>query len=289
MLPADLVVDATGRGSKAPQWLQNAGLAAPAEERVGMKLAYTTRLFRRQSSDMGGDFATVIPPNPIDKRGGVMLAQEGGRWTVTLIGNFGQIAPEDLDGFIAYAHSLPAPYIYDVVSRAEPLGEAYSARMPFSVRRRYERLKRFPEGLLVVGDAICSFNPIYGQGMTVAAFEGRALNQALREGNNATLAQRFFARASAVVESPWTIAVGNDLRMPETVGPRNVGVNVVNWYLSKLHRKAHHDGELALAFHRVTNLLAPPPSLLSPKYAARVFFGTGANLHKTQRFQDANP
>jgi 2-polyprenyl-6-methoxyphenol hydroxylase-like FAD-dependent oxidoreductase len=289
MIPADLVVDATGRGSRVPQWLQSAGFPAPQEERVEVKLAYTTRQFRRDPSDMGGDLAAVIPPPPDTKRGGVMLAQEGDRWVVTLIGHFGQVAPDDLDGFIGYAKSLPAPYIYEVISRAQPLGDAYGARMPYSVRRRYERLKRFPKGLLVVGDAICSFNPIYGQGMTVAAFEGRVLNQALRDGSNSNLAARFFASAATAVDSPWTIAVGNDLRMPETTGPRNLGVSIINWYLSKLHSKAHHDGELSLAFHRVANLLAPPPSLLSPKYAARVFFGTRANLHKTQHFQRANP
>ncbi|MEO8100342.1 MAG: FAD-dependent monooxygenase [Acidobacteriota bacterium] len=272
-LAADLVVDATGRGSKMPQWLKDLGYEAAEEERVEISLKYTTRYFRRDARELGGDLGTVTPPTAAGKRGGVMIAQEGGRWTVTLICHFGPHAPEDLAGFIAWAGTLPAPYIHEVIRKAEPLGDATQAGMPASVRRRYEKLARFPEGLLVTGDAVCSFNPIYGQGMTVAAQYGRELNEALAEGEQ-DLARRFFARAARAADNPWTIAVGNDLRMPETVGPRNAGVNAVNWYMSKLHRAAHTDAELALAFHRVANLLAPPPSVMQPRLALRVL-GSG--------------
>jgi 2-polyprenyl-6-methoxyphenol hydroxylase-like FAD-dependent oxidoreductase len=189
---------------------------------------------------------------------------------VTLIAHFIPPAPEQLDGFIEYARTLPAPYIYDVVRHAEPLGEGCSARFPASVRRRFEKLTRFPEGLLVFGDAISSFNPIYGQGMSVACLQAVALDQVLRE-RSANLARRFFARAAAVVDIPWSIAVGNDLRMPEAVGPRTTAVRLINWYIAKLHRAAHTDPVTALAFHKVGNLLAPPPSVMHPRIAIRVF------------------
>ena len=262
-LPADLVVDTTGRGSRAPQWLEAIGYPKPVEERVQVDLAYTTRFFRRDRGHLNGDSAVIIPPTPKGKRGGVMLAQEGDRWTVTLIGHFGQAAPLDLDGFVEYARTLPAPYIYAVVRASEPVSEPVSARFPASLRHRYERLTRFPEGFLVFGDAISSFNPIYGQGMSVAALEAMELAAALREGSR-DLARRFFRRAAKVVDMPWTISVGNDLRMPETVGPRNAGVKFVNWYMTKLHKAAHSDRVPAMAFFRVANLLAPPPSVLRP-------------------------
>jgi 2-polyprenyl-6-methoxyphenol hydroxylase-like FAD-dependent oxidoreductase len=268
-LEADLVVDATGRGSHAPQWLESLGYAAPPEERVEVALAYTTRFFRRRPEQMGGDTAAIIPPDPAVKRGGVMLAQEGDRWTVTLIGHFGQAAPTELDGFIEYARTLPAPYIYDVLRDAEPLGEAMTARFPASQRRRYERLNRFPEGFLVFGDAISSFNPIYGQGMSVAALEAELLAAEVARGDD-DLARRFFRRAAALVDIPWSISVGNDLRMPETIGPRNAGVQFINWYMSKLHRAAHSDQQVAMAFFRVANLLAPPPSVMAPRVVWRV-------------------
>ncbi len=271
-VPADLVVDTTGRGSHSPQWIESLGYDKAPEERVEVALGYTTRFFRRRPEDLDGDVVVVIPPTPQGKRGGVMLAQEGDRWTVTLIAHFGNYAPGDLPGYIEFARTLPAPYIWEVIRHAEPLSEPASARFPASVRRRYEKLKRFPAGFLVFGDAISSFNPIYGQGMSVACLEAMELREALRSGT-ADLARRFFARASKVVDTPWSVAVGNDLRMPEATGPRNAGVNFVNWYMSKLYRAGHADPVPAMAFHRVGNLLAPPPSVMQPSVALRVLRG----------------
>ena len=283
-LLGDLIVDATGRGSRSPQWLQDLGYTKPVEEVVHIGLGYTTRFFRRNPTDLNGDTLVVIPPTPKGKRGGVMVAQEGDRWTVTLMAHFGNYAPENLDGFIAFAKTLPAPYIHEVVSCNEPLGEAASARFPASVWRRYEKLQRFPAGYLVFGDAICSFNPIYGQGMSVAALQAVELENTLASSNgDSALAKNFFRRAAKVVEIPWATAVGSDLRIPETVGRRTAGVKLVNWYISKLHKAAHADPVAALAFHRVGNLLAPPPSIMRPSVAARVLW---ENL---RRSRDATP
>jgi 2-polyprenyl-6-methoxyphenol hydroxylase-like FAD-dependent oxidoreductase len=284
VLAADLVVDATGRGSHSPPWLEALGYQKPAEERVEIALGYTTRCFRRRSADLNGDVAVIIAPTPHGKQGGVMLAQEGDRWTVTLTSHFGNYAPLELEGFIEFARNLPAPYIHEVIRNAEPLGDAVSARFPASVRRRYEKLDRFPEGYLVFGDAISSFNPIYGQGMSASALESEQLAATLAEGS-ANLAKRFFARAAKVVDIPWAIAAGNDLRMPEAVGPRNAGVKFINWYMAKLHRAAHHDEVPALAFHKVANLLAPPPSVMAPRIAARVLLG---NLRLPRRPEAAS-
>jgi 2-polyprenyl-6-methoxyphenol hydroxylase-like FAD-dependent oxidoreductase len=273
-IPADLVVDSTGRGSHSPAWLESIGFAKPEEEKVEVAIAYTTRLFRRRGDHLNGDSAVVIPPTPEGKRGGVMLAQEGDRWTVTLVGYLGRVAPSELPGFIEFAKTLPAPYIHEVVTDAEPIGDAYTARFPASIRRRYDKLKAFPAGFLVFGDAICSFNPIYGQGMSAAAQQSEALQQSLTPGDD-NLARRFFKRASKVVDIPWSIAVGSDLRIPETIGPRNAGVNFVNWYIAKLHKAAHRDPEASVAFLKVANLLAPPPSIMHPRIAMRVLL---ANL-----------
>ena len=278
VLSADLVVDATGRGSRTPQWLAQLGYPVAPEERVEIGLGYTTRFFRRRLDDLNGDSAAIIPSTPQGKRGGVMLAQEGDRWTVTLISYFGN-APEDLPGFIEFARTLPAPYIYDVVRRAEPLGEPANCRFPASVRHYYERLDRFAEGYLVLGDAISSFNPAYGQGMSVAALEAGELARVLAE-NPANLARRFFSRAGKIVDMPWSTAVGSDLRIPETIGPRTRQVKIINWYISKLHRAGHDDPVAALAFLRAANLVAPPPSVMHPRIAWRVLWG---NLRKRER------
>lgn len=271
-MAADLVVDATGRGSKAPQWLEALGYEAPVEEHIEIGLGYTTRLFRREPQHLDGDIAAVIPPTPAGKRGGVMLAQEGNRWTVTLMAHFVSPAPEALDGFIRFASCLPSRDIYDVVLGAEPVGPAVSTRFPASVRRRYERLSRFPDGYVVIGDAICSFNPIYGQGMSVAALEALELSRAVADGTTG-VALRFFKAAAVVVDTPWAIAAGSDLRIPEAVGPRSAGGTAINAYIAALRRAAQRDPALALAFFRVANLKALPPSLLRPTIVLRVLMG----------------
>jgi 2-polyprenyl-6-methoxyphenol hydroxylase-like FAD-dependent oxidoreductase len=284
IVAADLVVDASGRGSHSPQWLEAMGYAEPREERVEIAMGYTTRLFRRSSLDLDGDGAAIIPPTPEGKQAGAMLAQEGDRWTVTLISYFGNYAPTELEGFIEFARNLPAPYIYEVIRRAEPISEPASARFPASVRRRYEKLDRFPAGFVVFGDAISSFNPMYGQGMSVAALEAVELAATLAE-SQSDLGRRFFRRAAKVVDIPWNIVVGSDLRIPETIGPRNAGVNFINWYMAKLHKAAHHDAVAALAFYKVGNLLAPPQSVMHPRIAARVLWGN-LRQHAQPRVSD---
>ena len=142
-IAADLVVDASGRGSHSPEWLAALGYPKPEEQRVEIALTYTTRLFRRRHEQLDGDLAALILPTPNGKRGGAMLAQEADRWMVTLAGHFGQEAPQELDGFIEFSRTLPAPYIYDVIKDAEPVSEPELMRFPASRRRRYDKLDRF--------------------------------------------------------------------------------------------------------------------------------------------------
>jgi 2-polyprenyl-6-methoxyphenol hydroxylase-like FAD-dependent oxidoreductase len=276
VINADLVVNAAGRASHGPAWLESLGYPKPQVDRVEVALGYTTRLFRRCPNELNGDIAVIIPPTPSGKKGGVMIAQEGDRWTVTLIAHFGGYAPSGLEGFRAFARNLHAPDIDEVVRAAEPIGDAQTARFPASVRQRYERLTRFPTGYLAFGDAICSFNPIYGQGMSAAALQAMTLRKCLRN-EPRNLAKTFFTEVAAVIDIPWSIAVGNDLRMPEKVGPRTTAGRFTTWYVSKVHKAAHHDSEVSLAFHKVASLLEPPSSLMKPRLAWRVFKGRKAN------------
>lgn len=274
-LSADLVVDTSGRGSRMPEWLRVLGYQAPDEERVEVGIHYVTRTFARQATATGNRLGAIVPPSPASRRGGVMLAQERDSWTVTLVSQFTEPAPMDLDGFRAFTAQLPCSAIHDVVATAEPVGDPVHSPFPASIRRRYERLDRFPDGLLVMGDAFCSFNPIYGQGMSVAALEASALLAAL-SGRPRELYRDFFSRVAVIVDGPWTTAVGSDLRMPETRGPRSPVVDLVNRYVARLHRAARHDGQLALRFHRVSSLTAPPSSLFAPGVLWRVLKGGAA-------------
>jgi 2-polyprenyl-6-methoxyphenol hydroxylase-like FAD-dependent oxidoreductase len=278
VLEADLVVDATGRGSRSPLWLEELGYPRPAQDEVRIGVAYASRIYRRHRDHLDGDTAVVVAATPERPCGGVMLAMEGDRWMVTLNGYLGQRPPADPDGFVAFAAGLPAPDIFEVISDAEPLGEVLPARYPASVRRRYERLGRFPDGYLVVGDAVCGFNPIYGQGMSVAALEALTLRECLRAGPAAGLARRFFAKAARIVDIPWGIAVGADLRFPGIHGARTAKVRLVNAYLARFHVAAATDPLLGGAFLRVVNLMDRPESLLRPTVAMRVLRG---NLRRT--------
>lgn len=269
VLEADLTVDASGRASRAPVWLEELGYGKPEEERVTVNFAYTTRLYRRSPDHLGGAKVVVIAASPEAKRGGVMLAQEGERWIVSIGGFVGDHLPTDDEGFLAYARSLPAPDIYEVIKGAEPLSDFIPFRYQASQRRHYEKFRRFPEGFLVFGDAICSFNPIYGQGMSVAALEALDLQRSLTEGLEG-LAGRFFRRAAKTVDNPWQIVTGGDLRFPEVEGRRTSQMRFVNWYISRLHVAARRDPVVARAFRRVAGLLAPPPSLMRPGIALRV-------------------
>jgi flavin-dependent dehydrogenase len=285
-MTADLVIDASGRGSSSPAWLKQLGFAAATEERIEIGAGYTSRVYRRKPSDIGGKLAVVIAGSAPTWRNGVVLAQSSDRWIVSVGGYLGDHAPTDEQMFAAYAASLTAPEIHQVVSSAEPLSEFQTYRFPASQRRRYEKLARFPQGLLVFGDAICSFNPVYGQGMTVAAQEAAALDGCLTQGFD-NLAHRFFKEAAAIVDTPWDIAVGNDLRHPSVQGPRPAFVRFINWYIGKLHLAAQHDERLANAFLRVANLVAAPPTLLSPAVAWRVLRGNLTGGVESTRYATA--
>ena len=284
-ITADLVVDASGRGSSSPAWLESFGFVKPEEERIEIGIGYTTRVYRRRPTDLKGKLAVVIAGSGPNWRNGVILYQTEDRWIVAIGGYFGDHAPDDEQMFAAYAGSLPTSDIYDIVAHAEPLSDFVRYRYPANLRRRYERLARFPNGYLVFGDAICSFNPVYGQGMTVAAQEAARLRECLDAGD-ADLARRFFAAAATVIDTPWDIAVGNDLRHPQVVGPRSPKVRFINWYIGKLHMAARHDSKLATAFLEVANLEAPPTRLLRPSVVMRVISG---NLGRRRGSTDATP
>lgn len=269
---ADLVVDATGRGSKTPAWLRAHGFEAAEEETVRVQVSYVTRLFRRRASDLGGDLGVIVAAAPPNRRAAAVLAQEGERWTVTMNCYLGECAPTELEGFVEFARGLPAPDVYELIRDAEPLGEATVASYPANLRHRYERLRRFPERYVVVGDAICSFNPIFGQGMSVAAVQATVLDTVLADGLE-RVGPRFFSRATKALDVPWNIVVGSDLRFPEVEGPRPLHVRLINAYMKRYVRAAARDSVLSRALHDVGNLLAPPESLMRPGLLSRVLFG----------------
>ena len=268
-LAADLVVDATGRGSRTPRWLAPLGFGRPEEEQVRVDVGYATRRYRLSADGLSGDLACVHGPTPDRLRGGALARLEGDTWMLTLFGMLGDHPPKDPTGFDRFASSLRFPDLHDAIRGAEPIDDPVGFRFPADVRRRYERMRRFPDGLLVFGDAICSFNPIYGQGMTVAALQALALRDELRP--DTTPSTRSVLRALArVIDAPWELAIGADLSVPEVHGPRPARRRLANGYVRRLQARAAADPELSLAFVRVTGLIDPPEALLRPATALRV-------------------
>ncbi len=271
-IAASLVVDATGRGSRTPVWLDELGYQRPEQERVEIGLGYVTRNYRLRPGAMGGDQMILTGGTPANPRAGVLAVTEGGRHILTIAGICGDYPPTDPPGFDEFVAGLPSADIAVAVAGAEPLDDPVPFRFPASVRHRYERLTRFPAALLVIGDAVCSFNPVYGQGITVAATEAMILRGQLARQAGLD-ARRYFRAIAAAIDVPWDIAVGADLAFPPVPGKRSAKVRLVNAYMPRLHAAAAHDAALAASLIRVIGLKDRPEGLLRPDRVLQVLRG----------------
>lgn len=283
--PAELVVDCTGRASQLPRWLGEWGYVAPVEERVDIGICYTSAYFKRSGRcalgpglDRVAAFGAVTNAQP---RPGVVIAQEPAadgdgepRWVVGVGGFRGDHAEATLDALRERARDIATPELVRITHEGELICDVMRYQMPHSQRRRYERLKRLPEGLLAMGDAITSFNPIYGQGMTVAACQALALQQQLAQGLPG-IGARYFCAAAKVVDNPWQLAVGGDLSIDAVPGPRPLPVRIVNAYVARLYRVAPHDPVVSFAFQRVVHMLDQPAALFAPRIVWRALLGRG--------------
>jgi 2-polyprenyl-6-methoxyphenol hydroxylase-like FAD-dependent oxidoreductase len=267
---ADLVVDATGRGGRTPTWLRELGYDAPEEEDLAVDLVYASRRVRLRPGALGAVRLVLIGGTPGRPRGMGFIEQEHDHFTMTVGGYAGHHPPTDHEGFLAFAESIVPEVVSTALGDAQWLDDPRRHRFPASRRRHYERLRRFPVGLVVVGDAMCSFNPLFGQGMTVAALEAVALRDALAAGQD-NLAGRYFASAAKYIDTPWQMAVSSDraqLGLPQPVAERIAGR-----YVRRLQAAARHDPVLAAQFSDVAGLMKPPAALFKPAVVLRVLAG----------------
>lgn len=287
---ADLVVAASGRGGRVPAWLEALGYPRPDEERLHVDLSYVSRRMRLRPGALA-DKLILIGARPGLPHGMALIAQEDDHWILTASGYGAEHhPPTDADGYLEFLATVAPPDVLAAIRDAEPLGDLVAHRFPANQRRRYERLKRFPDGLLVAGDAISSFNPLYGQGMSVAALEAIELRRCLARGDQ-RLARRFFRAAGMVVDQAWDMAIGGDLGLPEVEGHRPLPVRVGNAYVERLLRVARYDPIVAAAFGDVGDLLAPASEILRPRIVWRVLRGN-LGRHRRQRVRvprDSDP
>jgi 2-polyprenyl-6-methoxyphenol hydroxylase-like FAD-dependent oxidoreductase len=279
-LAADLVVDASGRDSRAPRWLEALGYPRPRETTVNSFLGYASRYYARPSGcrpDWKGVVVQRRPPR--GTRGGVVFPLEGDRWIVTLAGAARDYPPIDEADFLEFARSLPSPIVYDSIKDAVALSPVWGYRRTENRLRHYDRLVRRPERFLVIGDAVCAFNPVYGQGMAVCAEGARVLDRCLRAqprpaGDLTGLARRFQRELARSNAAPWLMATGEDFRYPTTEGGRpGPAIRLVHRYLDRVLAVAAGDREVQRAFLEVMHLLRPPATLFRPDTAIRVLAG----------------
>jgi len=271
---ADLVVDASGRGTRAPQWLEAMGRAAPAETVVDAFVGYSTRIYEDVPPLEGGWKAVFLTWTPQVTRGGVIFPMEGGRWFVTVAGIAKDYPPSDEEGFLAYARSLRAPHLSDAIAGARPVTEIQATRSTANRWLHYEQLPDQPPGFVVMGDAACAFNPIYGQGMTVAASGAALLGEMLERNVPMEKFPRAFQRALAARLRPvWTMSTSADFQMPTTQGQRPLSTRAGHAYFNALLKLATRDSDVTRTLSRVLQLLDPPGNLMRPGIAVRALAG----------------
>lgn len=269
-LRADLVIDARGRASNLPKELQDLGYEAPAEELIGVDLGYTSRLYRADDFSPDWNLLILNPSAPQSWTGGLIEKVENGLWIVTQFGYFGDYAPADDEGFLKHARSLDVPDLADFLEIAEPVSDFQKFGTRQCSMLRFEKLNAFPDRLLVIGDAVCNLNPIYGQGMTKAAREAAHLwdflSDHLKQADSMDGFADKFRRSlpAAGAEWAWQLTSGADLGYPQTTGERQRGGAFMGWYMKRLFLRSAVSLDARKRLFNVLMLVNPPSHLMKP-------------------------
>jgi 2-polyprenyl-6-methoxyphenol hydroxylase-like FAD-dependent oxidoreductase len=267
-IDADLVVDATGRGSRMPMFLDQLGYGRPREDEVVVGMGYASQLLRLPRGAVPEDLIVVFP-EPGRPRTWVLIGYENDTWMFSLGTLGGAPLPRDRAEMLAFGADFAPAHASRAVRAAEPLSDITHHHLRSNRWRRYDKMRRTPEGLIVFGDAVSSFNPIYGQGMTVAGIEAVTLRDCLRRGEH-DLAGRFYHAIANCIRVAWHTAVGSDLALPEIRGRAPVSMRITNAYLDRVLAAAESDPLVSYQFLRVVGMLDPPRRLLRPAMMLRV-------------------
>jgi 2-polyprenyl-6-methoxyphenol hydroxylase-like FAD-dependent oxidoreductase len=271
-LSADLIVDASGRESHAPDWLQALGYAAPEETVIDSHVGYATRWYQpSEHVQVGWKSLLVQSRNGSTARSGLIYPIERDQWMVLLVGVHVDL-PADNDAYLEFARGLPVPDVYDAIKDAQPLTPIYRYQRTANQMRRYGALKRLPEAFVLLGDAVCAFNPVFGQGMAVGAMEAILLDQELRRGadHQPGFALRFQRQVAKLISAPWQLATSEDARNRAEGESVGLGTRLLKLYMDHLLSMVGTNPEMGRAFFDVMHLLQPPTTLFAPRVAIKV-------------------
>src|SRR5215469_4159439 len=274
VLKSDLVVVATGRNSAVPVWLHQLGLPEPESTYVNAHVGYASLMFRRPAhlpETWRALFIQAAPPAA--KRAGILFPVEGNRWLVTLQGGDCDYPPLENAGFFEFARSLRSPALYEAIKDAEPLGSITGYRSTENRLFHYERLEQWPECLFVLGDTVCAFNPVYGQGMTTAALAAEDLGKCLRKHHERLVGvgRKFQRRLAKIISAPWMLATSEDLRYLGTVGePASKSTRQLHKYMDYVLRSTTRSVPVRKRFLEVQGMLKGPGVIFHPSVVMRV-------------------
>jgi 2-polyprenyl-6-methoxyphenol hydroxylase-like FAD-dependent oxidoreductase len=278
-LSAQLVVDASGRNSQTPKWLESLGYQKPQETVINSFAGYATRWYQKPPKFDAPWKGLAIMHKPQDcKRIGALYPAENRTWILTMAGIGKDYPPTDEDGFLEFARSLRSSEIYEAIKDAQPISPIYSYRRTENRLRHYDKLAKLPENFVVMGDAVCSFNPVYGQGITVAALSSLTLIDCLEKPKfNRTnqslfgLSQYFQKQIAEINKTPWLMATSDDLRWSTTIGAKpNFKMRFMHGYIEKVTNSACHSKHIYKTLVEVSHMLKPPSALFTPSVLFKV-------------------
>jgi 2-polyprenyl-6-methoxyphenol hydroxylase-like FAD-dependent oxidoreductase len=269
-LHADLVVDATGRGSRAPVWLEQLGYPRVTEQGSKIGLGYASRHYRLKTDTVfGTDHSMIVIATPDSPRGAILTKTDSGTVELTIYGILGDHPPTDPVGFDAFARTLAAPVIYEAIADADPIDDPVLYRFPTTLRRRYEWLSRFPAGFMLVGDAVCTPNPVFAQAQTLAALEALALREHMRNGHEPQ-GLEFMKEVGAIIDPAWDMTTGIDLSFPGVPGRRTIKIKLMQSYMRRVLMAAMLDASVTEAFMRSAGMVDRPEALMRPAFVLHV-------------------
>jgi len=272
-LSGDLVVDASGAASFAPKWLEELGFNKPEKTEVKVDLFYASMIFRKLAAGGSNWHSLLIYPNPPKQTsGGTISPIEGNRHLVTLLGYGFESLPSDHSSFLQYAKNLNQPDLYEAIKTSVPESGIQIYRFPALRRFHYDKMKQFPAGLLVMGDSFCRIDPVFAQGMSIAAMEAEVLRKLLKAfKTKGILTKDFHRKISKIIDIPWLIALTEDFRFRHTSGKKPIGLSVLQKYVKNVVQACSYNEKVYRQFMNVLHLKAHPVSLFKPAILNAVF------------------